>query len=172
MRFAASGAAALAVAAVAGCAASDPDDRDPSATPNSAPAEPGEPGKFVGECGSVTDAEVAEKSAISGLVPVAHNGIKCRWEADGGMRYVLVTWYRGSPIDRERAVAEGIGHEVHDLEIDGHRGFSSQNTDFCEVAIDMGPDFIHWLVRYGPDAPADTCAAPTALAALTLENAE
>ena len=89
----------------------------------------------------------------------------------GGERYVMFTWYRGSPIDRERSVAKGIGHEVHELEIAGHRGFSSQNVGFCEVALGTGSDFVHWLVRYGTGtAPSDPCAAPTALGRLTLEK--
>ncbi|MFE5704056.1 DUF3558 domain-containing protein [Rhodococcus sp. ACS1] len=156
---------------LAGCGSGGGSDTDPASAPTTSVAV--QPGPFVGECGSLTDAEVYERARIAGLTPVSRNGIKCRWEADGGERYVMFTWYRGSPIDRERSVAKGIGHEVHDLEIAGHRGFSSQNVGFCEVALGTGSDFVHWLVRYGTgSAPSDPCEAPTALGRLTLEKAK
>ncbi|EHI41121.1 lipoprotein [Rhodococcus opacus PD630] len=155
---------------LAGCGSGDRSETAPAASAPTTSVS-AQPGAFVGECGSLTDAEVYERAGITGLAPVSRNGIKCRWEADGGERYVMFTWYRGSPIDRERSVAKGIGHEVHDLEIAGHRGFSSQNVGFCEVALGAGSDFVHWLVRYGTGtAPSDPCAAPTALGRLTLEK--
>ncbi|RZK95132.1 MAG: DUF3558 domain-containing protein [Rhodococcus sp. (in: high G+C Gram-positive bacteria)] len=154
-----------------GCGSGNGSETDPVASAPATSVSP-QPGAFVGECGSLTDAEVYERAGIAGLAPVSRNGIKCRWEA-GAERYVMFTWYRGSPIDRERSVAKGIGHEVHDLEIAGHRGFSSQNVGFCEVALATGSDFVHWLVRYGTGtAPSDPCAAPTALGRLTLEKAK
>ncbi|MCQ4122010.1 DUF3558 domain-containing protein [Rhodococcus tibetensis] len=161
---------AAAVLTLVGCASGGGEDSGTTDLPPRTSAA--ETGAFVGECGSLTDAEVYERSGMSGLTPVSRNGIKCRWEADGGARYVMFTWYRGSPIDRERSVAQGIGHEVHDLEIAGHRGFSSQNEGFCEVALATGGDFVHWLVRYGGGVtPSDPCAAPTALVEITVEKA-
>lgn len=164
--------AAAAALTLVGCASGNGDDAGmPDTLPRTSTAA--RPGAFVGECGSLTDGEVYERAGMSGLTPVSRNGIKCRWEADGGARYVMFTWYRGSPIDRERSVAQGIGHEVHDLDIAGHRGFSSQNEGFCEVAVATGADFVHWLVRYGVGVtPSDPCAAPTALVDLTLKKAK
>lgn len=120
--------AAAAALTLVGCASGNGDDAGmPDALPRTSTAA--QPGAFVGECGSLTDGEVYERAGMSGLKPSSRNGIKCRWEADGGARYVMFTWYRGSPIDRERSVAQGIGHEVHDLDIAGHRGFPHRTRD-------------------------------------------
>src|SRR6476469_10201683 len=58
------------------------------------------------------------------------------------------TWYRGSPIGRERKTEELSRNSVDDINIEGHDGFIAAGQDptlganLCEIAIQYNDDFI------------------------------
>ena len=130
-------------------------------------------GAFYGECGSVTDDEVAQITGIQGLRVEGKNGIKCRWAV--GLEYVMFNWYRGSPIDRERMGSERIGRDVEQFEFEGRRAYTSRNAapGTCEIGVEDHADFIYWVISYrsGPQ-PADVCAPARELAKLTIARSK
>lgn len=146
------------------------------------------PGPFFGECGSVTDDEVAGALGVPAFGTVTRDSAGCQWEvaapgvapADRGVTpAVSFSWYRGSPIARERAGSDLFGRPSEDLEIDGHPGFrgyatgESGVTELCEIGIEFGDDFQHWSVTYGWAQPtADPCAVATELAQLSIGRAQ
>ncbi|MBL1078222.1 DUF3558 domain-containing protein [Nocardia sp. 2] len=152
------------VAALLATACSGDDGAGEATTTRSAPAASG---AFLGECGGLTDDEVRQITGFPNLVAYARNGIKCRWESQSGELRVMFTWYRGSPIERERTVAKVSGKDMGDLEIDGHPGFTANDTQLCQGAVQDGADFFHWLIA-GPGA--EPCDALRTLAGLTLER--
>lgn len=164
------------VVMVAGCSAGGADDTGGSTSPQeSTSADPGEPGPFFGQCGSVTDEEVADAFAAGPFTMVTRNSVGCEWEVSGFTGpSVSFSWYRGSPIDRERSGSELIGRPADDVEIDGHPGFSAATDAYlCEVGVRFGKDFVHWSVTYGDRPPtADPCDVATRLAELAVERAQ
>jgi hypothetical protein len=136
----------LALAFLVGCGGGG-DDAAAGASVQESGVNATEFGAFYGECGSIDTAAVVQVTGYSGLELVANNGIKCRWETPTGSPYVMFTWFRGSPFEREREVAIRSGKIVEDIEIDGHRAFTSAADGICQVGIADGADFIHWLVR-------------------------
>ncbi|RVW10239.1 DUF3558 domain-containing protein [Prescottella agglutinans] len=132
---------------------------------------------FFGECGSVTDDEVAQAFGVPGFGTVVRNSVGCEWQlsAQDGQRspHVSFSWYRGSPIGRERAGSELIGRPATDIEIDGNPGFvASLSSRLCELGVQFGDDFVHWSIAYAEAAPtADPCRAARRLAELTVERA-
>lgn len=165
------GLSVLALAA-AGCGHSA-DDPSPTATTTRAPAPVSEE-LFVGECGSVTDEQVVDITGVPGLAAVSRNGIRCRFEASDSGAYAMFTWYRGSPIARERTVAGRIGREIRAFDIDGHPGFSARADDYsCEVGVESGDGFIHWSVNYVYATPArEICDIVGDLARAVVANAK
>ncbi|MGA9871833.1 MAG: DUF3558 domain-containing protein [Rhodococcus sp. (in: high G+C Gram-positive bacteria)] len=132
-------------------------------------------GPFFGQCGSVDDEEVRTKFAVPTFTMVTRNSVGCEWEVSGFTGpSVSFSWYRGSPIDRERSGSELIGRPAEDIEIDGHPGFSASTDGYlCEVGVEFGKDFVHWSVTYGDRAPtADPCDVAHGLAELTVERAQ
>lgn len=125
------------------------------------------PGAFLGECGGATDDDVRRITGFTTVVPVARNGIKCVWESPGVDRQIMFTWFRGSPIDRERTIATVKGKQVDDFEVSGWHGFTANAHDLCQVAVGDGADFFHWMV-YGPDIAACDMLRP--LAQLTVDR--
>ncbi|PTR31354.1 uncharacterized protein DUF3558 [Rhodococcus sp. OK519] len=167
-------AAVVAIALLgAGCGRDDSGDR--SAAPESAAAEAG---PFFGECGSVTDAEVAEAVGVPGFAGVVRNSVGCEWQTspvqDKNAPHFSFSWYRGSPIGRERAGSELIGRPAADIEIGGRSGFESAlSSRLCELGVQFGDDFVHWSIAYGKSDPtADPCAAARHLAELTVARGE
>ena len=61
------------------------------------------------------------------------NSVGCQWLAGGGILgpHFSFTWYRGSPIGRERKTEELSRTSVEDINIEGHDGF---------IAVGDGPD--------------------------------
>jgi len=167
--------AALGFAAT-GCGSGD--DAPPAA--DASPAQQvTEPGPFFGECSSVTDDEVAAAFGLGAFATVTRNSVGCEWETVVGGPSVTFSWYRGSPIGRERAGSDLIGRPAEDVEIGGHEGFmgSAQNelgqTVLCEIGLQYGGDFIHWSVTYADFTPAaDACVVARRLAELSAERAE
>lgn len=138
-----------------------------------------EPGPFFGQCGSVTDEEVTTAFGLPPFTSVTRNSVGCEWELGGsGSPSVSFSWYRGSPIGRERAGSNLIGRPATDIDVQGNPGFlaSSQNAagqDYlCEIGVQFGDDFIHWSVMYAYFPPAaDPCQVGRELAELTVQRA-
>ncbi len=67
----------------------------------------------------------------------------CQWLQGGGILgpHFSFTWYRGSPIGRERKTEELSRASVEDINIEGHSGFIAIGEDptignnLCEVGI-------------------------------------
>lgn len=142
-------------AAVAGC--SDSGDNKPGATIPSTPANAeGRHGPFFPQCGGVSDQTVTELTRVTGLVNTAKNSVGCQWLAGGGILgpHFSFSWYRGSPIGRERKTEELSRASVEDINIDGHSGFiaignePSLGDSLCEVGIQFSDDFIEWSVSF------------------------
>ncbi|MCC8928704.1 DUF3558 domain-containing protein [Rhodococcus sp. I2R] len=159
---------ALAVT-LSACGSSDGD-----ATPAEDVSGSGGSGAFFGQCGSVGDQEVLDAFAVQAFTSITRNSVGCEWETAGFTGpSVSFSWYRGSPIDRERSGSELIGRPAQDIEIDGQAGFAAATEDYlCEIGVQYGDDFIHWSVTYGDLTPmADPCDVAMQLAELTVERA-
>lgn len=131
-----------------------------------------EPGPFFGECGSITDAEVQAAFGAGPFAQVTRNSVGCQWEtvAISGPS-VSFSWYRGSPIGRERAGSELIGRPAKDIAIDGNPGFEAEQGPLCEIGVQFGDDFFHWSVTYSEQIPArPPCDVGNELAKLTVER--
>lgn len=169
--------AAVAVVGFAATGCGSGDDGPPVADAPSAP-QVTEPGPFFGECSSVTDDEVAAAFGLGTFATVTRNSVGCEWETVVGGPSVTFSWYRGSPIGRERAGSNLIGRPAADVEIGGHEGFmgSAQNElgqiVLCEIGLQFGGDFVHWSVTYSDFTPAaDACVVARRLAELSVERA-
>ncbi|BBX72581.1 putative lipoprotein LprB [Mycobacterium shinjukuense] len=140
---------------VAGCSSSG--ENKPGATIVSTPSGgEGRHGPFFPQCGGVSDQTVAELTRVAGLVNTAKNSVGCQWLAGGGIMgpHFSFSWYRGSPIGRERKTEELSRASVEDINIDGHNGFiaignePSLGDSLCEVGIQFNDDFIEWSVSF------------------------
>ena len=110
---------------------------------------------FGEECGGISDQTIAEQTRVTGLVKTANNTVGCQWLAGGGILgpHFSFTWFRGSPIGRERKTEELSRTRVDDINIDGHSGFVAVGTDptlgdnLCEVGIQFDDDFIDSFIE-------------------------
>jgi len=93
-------------------------------------------------------------TGVSGLVTTARNSVGCQWLVGGSILgpHFSFTWYRGSPIGRERKTEELSRTSVEDITIDGHDGWIAIGEDptvganLCEIGIQFQDDFIEWSV--------------------------
>ena len=129
--------------------------------PSSPPAAQGVThGPFFPECGGVSDETIAEQTRVPGLVNTATNSVGCQWLAGGGILgpHFSFTWYRGSPIGRERKTEELSRTSVEDINIEGHDGFIALGEDptlgnnLCEIGIQYDDDFIEWSISFDREA--------------------
>ena len=121
-------------------------------------------GRSFPQCGGISDQTMAEQTRVSGLVNTAKNSVGCQWLAGGGILgpHFSFTWYRGSPIGRERKTEELSRASVEDINIEGHSGFIAVGEDptlgdnLCEIGIQYDDDFIEWSISFSekpfPDA--------------------
>ncbi|MBY4211644.1 DUF3558 domain-containing protein [Rhodococcus fascians] len=162
--------AATTAVLIAGCGGGEDDTAPPQ---DEAPATAAyEPGPFFGECGSITDSEVQTAFGAGPFAQVTRNSVGCQWEtvAISGPS-VSFSWYRGSPIGRERAGSELIGRPAKDIAIDGNPGFEAEKGPLCEIGVQFGDDFFHWSVTYSEQIPArPPCDVGNELAKLTVER--
>jgi Protein of unknown function (DUF3558) len=122
-------------------------------------------GPFIPQCGGVSDQTVSQLTRVSGLVNTARNSVGCQWLAGGGILgpHFSFTWYRGSPIGRERKTEELSRASVDDLNIDGHNGFIAVGSDptlgnsLCEVGIQFQDDFFEWSISFSDKPYPDPC---------------
>ncbi|NMD59478.1 UNVERIFIED_ORG: uncharacterized protein DUF3558 [Nocardia globerula] len=170
--------AAAVLVSATGCGA---DDGTAEQSTGSAPTAQAatDPGPMFAECGSVTDEEVVAAFGLA-FTDVTRNGVGCEWTVAGSLGpSVAFSWYRGSPIGRERAGSDLLGRPAADITIEGHSGFiASREGVLCELGISFGGDFVHWSVNYGSAnsglvaPPADPCVVGKSLMELTVSRAQ
>lgn len=122
-------------------------------------------GPFFPECGGVSEETITRLTGISGLVTTARNSVGCQWLVGGEIRgpWISFSWFRGSPIGRERAAEERMRNTVDDINIDGHSGFVAIAVDskigkrLCDVAIQYQDDFFEWSIQYTRKPSHDPC---------------
>ena len=175
--------AALAATAlvVGGCSSdsSGPEGPQPS-QPSSPQAGNAKHGPMFPECGGVTDQIMAEQTRVTGLVKTAGNSVGCQWLAGGGILgpHFSFTWYRGSPIGRERKTEELSRTSVEDINIEGHSGFIALGTDptlgdnLCEIGIQFNDDFIEWSVSFAEKPFPPACDVAKELTRQSIVNAK
>ena len=100
---------------------------EPSAPP---PAANAKHGPTFPECGGISDQTVGQLTQVAGLVNTAKNSVGCQWLANGGIvgPHFSFTWFRGSPIGRERKTEELSRTSVEDINIERPRAGSSRSA--------------------------------------------
>lgn len=152
----------------------------PNAPQSTAPAQKTTHGPFFPECGGITDQTVAQQTRVTGLVNTARNSVGCQWLQGGGILgpHFSFTWYRGSPIGRERKTEELSRANVSDINIEGHGGFIAVGTDptignnLCEVGIQFNDDFIEWSISFSQQPFPDPCDVAKELARQSIVNSK
>jgi hypothetical protein len=144
------------------------------------PGKDGKHGPMFGECGDVSDQTMAEQTGVTGLVKTAVNSVGCQWLAGGGIvgPHFSFTWYRGSPIGRERKTEELSRTSVEDISIEGHDGWVAVGTDpmlgdnLCEIAIGFNDDFIEWSVSFAQKPFPPACDVAKELTRQSIVNSK
>ena len=152
----------------------------PSVPSSPAPAQNASHGPFFPECGGITDQTLAEQPRVTGLVNTARNSVGCQWLQGGGILgpHFSFTWYRGSPIGRERKTEELSRASVEDINIEGRSGFIAIGEDptmgnnLCEVGIQFQDDFIEWSISFTQQPFPDPCDVAKELTRQTIVNAK
>lgn len=152
----------------------------PSVPSSSPPSQNASHGPFFPECGGITDQTLAEQTRVTGLVNTARNSVGCQWLQGGGILgpHFSFTWYRGSPIGRERKTEELSRASVEDINIEGHSGFIAIGEDqtlgnnLCEVGIQFQDDFIEWSISFSEQPFPDPCDVAKELTRQSIVNAK
>ena len=176
---------ALAVAAAAMipvfAACSDNSGSNSPGEPQSpAPTQASTHGPMFPECGGISDQTLAEQTRVTGLVNTARNSVGCQWLQGGGILgpHFSFTWYRGSPIGRERKTEELSRASVEDITIEGESGFIAIGEDLvlgpslCEIGIQFDDDFIEWSVSFAQKPYPDACEVAKELTRQSIVNAK
>ncbi len=176
---------ALAVAAAAmiplfAACSSGSEPSSPGAPSTPAPQDNASHGPFFPECGGISDQTIAEQTRVTGLVNTARNSVGCQWLQGGGILgpHFSFTWYRGSPIGRERKTEELSRASVEDINIEGHSGFIAVGEDptignnLCEIGIQYNDDFIEWSISYSQEPFPDPCDVAKELTRQSIVNAK
>jgi hypothetical protein len=138
----------------------------------------GSHGPSFPQCGGISDETVNKLTQINGLINTAKNSVGCQWLAGGGILgpHFSFSWYRGSPIGRERKTEELSRSSVEDINISGHGGFIAVGNDpqlgdsLCEVGIQFNDDFFEWSVNFNQKPYPDACNIAKELARQTIAN--
>jgi hypothetical protein len=154
----------LVIPVLAGCSN---DATSPTAESSSSTTAQAAHGPFFPECGGISEQTLAQLTEVSGLVTTARNSVGCQWLVGGSILgpHFSFTWYRGSPIGRERKTEELSRTSVEDITIDGHDGWIAIGEDptlganLCEIGIQFSDDFIEWSVSYTQKPFPDPCDA-------------
>lgn len=167
---------------VAGCSSfGDNKPNKPGATISSTPGiAEGHHGPMFPQCGGISDATVTQLSRVAGLINTAKNSVGCQWLAGGGIvgPHISFSWYRGSPIGRERKTEELSRVSVDDININGHSGFIAVGDDpslgdsLCEVGIQFQDDFIEWSVSFSQKPFPPPCDIAKELTRQSIANAK
>lgn len=170
-------AAAVLVPVFAGCSDDNPSQPSDSPGPSTQQADASH-GPFFPECGGISDQTVEQLTQVTGLVNTAKNSVGCQWLAGGGITgpHFSFTWFRGSPIGRERKTEELSRTSVEDINIDGNGGFIAVGTDptlgdnLCEIGIQFKDDFIEWSVSFASKPFPNACDVAKELARQSIAN--
>jgi Protein of unknown function (DUF3558) len=171
--------AAATVPVFAACSGSS--DSAGPAVPSPSPSAPAaaKHGPFFPQCGGISDQTVTDLTQVQGLVNTAANSSGCQWLQGGSILgpHFSFTWFRGSPIGRERKTEELSRTSVDDVNIEGHPGFVAvgqdplQNTaNLCEVGIQFDDDFIEWSVSFDQKPFPEPCGVAKELARQSIVN--
>lgn len=132
-------------------------------------------GPFFPECGGVSDQTVAQLTGVAGLVVTARNAVGCQWLVNGSISgpWFSFSWFRGSPIGRERKNEDLTRTTVNDITIDGHSGYIAVATDrlgtrLCDVSIQYQDDFFEWSIQFVRKPFPDPCDIATELSRRTI----
>ncbi|OBH79929.1 hypothetical protein A5681_05150 [Mycobacterium scrofulaceum] len=170
---------AILIPAVAAC--SDSGSNKPGATSSTAPGNSeGHHGPMFPQCGGINDQTVAELTKVTGLINTARNSVGCQWLAGGGILgpHFSFSWYRGSPIGRERKTEELSRASVDDININGHGGFIAIGNEpnlgdsLCEVGIQFQDDFIEWSISFSQKPFPPPCDIAKELARQSIANSK
>lgn len=137
-------------------------------------------GPFFPECGGISDDEIAKQTQVTGLLNTAKTSVGCQWLTGGSILgpHFSFTWFRGSPIGRERKTEELSRTSVEDVKIEGHDGFVATGDDptlgqnLCEVGIQFKDDFIEWSISYSQQPFPDPCDVAKELARQSIVNSQ
>ncbi|QLL07691.1 DUF3558 domain-containing protein [Mycobacterium vicinigordonae] len=136
-------------------------------------------GPFFPECGGVSDQTVAQLTGTAGLVLTARNSLGCQWLVNGSISgpWFSFSWFRGSPIGRERKNEDLTRTSVDNITIDGHSGFVAVATDrlgarLCDVAIQFQDDFFEWSIQFNRKPFPNPCDIATELARQSIAAAK
>ncbi len=161
------------LAACSGSPSNQPPGASGSAAPNSGH------GPFFPQCGGISDQTVSQVTQTNGLMNTSQNSVGCQWLGGGILgAHFSFTWYRGSPIGRERKTEELSRNSVDDINIEGHNGFIAMGTDpvlgnnLCEIAIGFQNDFIEWSISFAQQPFPDPCQAAKELARQSIANSK
>lgn len=171
---------AAVAALVAGCSDSGDPNNAPGTPTTFAPNAEGKHGPFFPQCGGVSDQTITELTKVTGLVNTAQNSVGCQWLAGGGISgpHFSFSWYRGSPIGRERKTEELSRSSVEDINIEGHGGFiavgqeRSLGASLCEVGIQFDDDFIEWSISFAQKPFPDACEVAKELTRQSIVNSK
>jgi hypothetical protein len=173
---------ALAVAAVlpllAACSGSEPASPQVSSSTQAAPAS--QHGPFFPQCGGISDQTIIQQTRVNGLVNTATNSAGCQWLQGGSILgpHFSFTWFRGSPIGRERKTEEMSRTSVDNINIEGHEGFiavgddPTLGTNLCEIGIGFNDDFIEWSISYSQKPFPDPCEVAKELTRQSIVNSK
>lgn len=136
-------------------------------------------GPFFPECGGVSDEEMTKQTQVAGLVNTAKTSVGCQWLVGGGVSgpHFSFSWYRGSPIGRERTTMTRTRTSVEDITIEGHDGFIGYSDTptlgiaLCEIGIQFDNDFIEWSVSFDRKPFPDACDVAKELTRQSIVNA-
>ncbi|WP_236979818.1 MULTISPECIES: DUF3558 domain-containing protein [Mycobacterium] len=136
-------------------------------------------GPFFPECGGVSDQTVAQLTGTGGLVVTARNSLGCQWLVNGSISgpWFSFSWFRGSPIGRERRNEDLTRTSVDNITVDGHSGFVAVATDrlgarLCDVAIQFQDDFFEWSIQFNRKPFPNPCDIATELARRSIAAAK
>lgn len=170
--------AALTILLVSACSDDAPGQDNPGQPGSPVPGADAKHGPFFPVCGGISDETVGQLTQVPGLVNTAKNSAGCQWLQNGGIigPHFSFTWFRGSPIGRERKTEELSRDSVEDINIDGHNGFIAIGKDLtlgdslCEIGIQFDDDFIEWSVSYAAKPFPNACDVAKELTRQSIAN--
>lgn len=163
---------------LAACGGSESD--SPEVPTTDTPQQGVSHGPFFPECAGISDEEIAKQTEVPGLVNTAKTSVGCQWLSGGSILgpHFSFTWFRGSPIGRERKTEELSRTSVEDINIEGHDGFIAENEDLtlglslCEIGIQFDDDFIEWSISYAAKPFPDPCDVAKELTRQSIVNSK
>ena len=122
----------------------------------------------------------SQQTEVPGLVNTAKTSVGCQWLSGGSILgpHFSFTWFRGSPIGRERKTEELTRASVEDINIEGHNGFIAigddpmLGTNLCEIGIQFEDDFIEWSISYAEKPFPDACEVAKELTRQSIVNSK